>query len=41
MSPYCLNAEKQQRDTMKTSLSVLLIYLLNLFLNLALLILGP
>ena len=31
---YCLNAEKQQRDTIKTSLlSIILIYLLNLFLN--------
>ena len=41
LSIYCRNAEKQ-RDTIKTSLlSVILIYLLNLFLNSALLFLGP
>ena len=39
---YSLNAEKQQRDATETSLlSVTLIYLLNLFLNSALLFLGP
>ena len=37
---YCLNAEKQQRVTIKTSLlSVILIDLLNLFINSALLFL--
>ena len=37
---YYLNEEKQQRDTIKTSLlSLMLIYLLNLFLNSALLFL--
>ena len=38
---YCLNAEEQQRDTIKTSLlSVILIHLLNLLLNSALLFFG-